>query len=120
MTQPQDHAETDVEIYVGGSGETTWYGRDPNTLTVTQGGNANEVHASQDGNTSNGTVTIMWPATSRVREGLSPIRVKYISAARPKAMPGSTRVIAYGWRSGAGHGSHLPSSKRIGAKQVSS
>jgi hypothetical protein len=29
-----DAAESDVEVYVGGSGDTTWYGHDPNTLTV--------------------------------------------------------------------------------------
>ena len=29
-----DASETDLEVFVGGSGETTWYGRDPNTLVV--------------------------------------------------------------------------------------
>ena len=29
-----DASETDLEVFVGGSGETTWYGRDPNTLAV--------------------------------------------------------------------------------------
>ncbi len=29
-----DASESDVEVYVGGGGDTTWYGRDPNTLTV--------------------------------------------------------------------------------------
>ena len=29
-----DAAETDVEVFVGGSGETAWYTRDPNLLTV--------------------------------------------------------------------------------------
>jgi len=29
-----DAVETDVEVYVGGSGDTMWYGHDPNTLTV--------------------------------------------------------------------------------------
>jgi uncharacterized protein YfaS (alpha-2-macroglobulin family) len=27
-------AESDLEVYVGGSGDTLWYGHDPNTLTV--------------------------------------------------------------------------------------
>ncbi len=29
-----DAAESDVQVYVGGSGDTLWYGHDPNTLTV--------------------------------------------------------------------------------------
>ncbi len=29
-----DAGETDVELFVGGTGETFWYGRDPNQLTV--------------------------------------------------------------------------------------
>jgi uncharacterized protein YfaS (alpha-2-macroglobulin family) len=31
---PADAAESDLEVYVGGSGDTMWYGHDPNTLTV--------------------------------------------------------------------------------------